>query len=83
MAHLLTVFLFVMVEFKKVLYSPDLKKWYSFFLLRKSSNVQMSKCLTLMWYAMSRNGGLSVCNHPLPQENWPTSKIAFADSCSI
>ena len=43
----------------------------------------MSKCLTLtremLCHAIVSNkpGGLSVCSHPLPQENLQSSYIAF------
>ena len=48
-----------MVEFEKVLYSPDLKNGPHFSFhesLPKGYNVEMSKCLTLARDAMSRNG---------------------------
>ena len=53
------LYLFMMVEFEKVLYSPDIKNSPHFCCyesLPKGHNVEMSKCLTLTRDAMSRNG---------------------------
>ena len=78
---LTSLFLFIMVEFEKVLYSPDLKM-VLIFLLRKSSKgvqVQMGKCLTIIHemlchaIVIDKPGGLSVCSQPLPQENFQLS----------
>ena len=46
---LTSLFLFITVEFKKVLYSPDLKMLFIFLVKKvlKGYNVQMSNCLTL------------------------------------
>ena len=71
-----------MVEFEKVLYSGDLKMVLIFLVtigLPKEYNVQISKCLTLthemLCHAIvsDKPGGLSVCSHPLNQENWQYS----------
>ena len=69
----------LMVEFENVLYSCDLKMVLIFLVtnesLQKGYNTQMSKCLTLthemLCHAIvsDKPGGLSVCSHPLPQEN--------------
>ena len=72
----------IMVEFEKVLYSGDLKMVLIFLVtigLPKEYNVQISKCLTLthemLCHAIvsDKPGGLSVCSHPLNQENWQYS----------
>ena len=66
-----------MVEFEKVLYSGDLKM--VLIGLPKGYNVQMSKCLTLtremLCHAIvsDKPGGLSVCSHPMRQENGQSS----------
>ena len=63
-------FVFIMVEFEKVFYSPDLKMVLIFFVTKVSQKVLCSN--EMLCYAMvnDKPGGLSECSHPLPQEIW-------------
>ena len=75
----------LMVEFDNILHSRDLKMVLIFLVAKvfKKGTIrtQMSKCLTLthemLCHAIvsDKPGGLSVCSHPLPQENLQSSSF--------
>ena len=77
--------LFIIVEFEKVLYSPDLKTVLIFLVTRvfqavpKGYNVQMSLCFTQTSGAMSRKSATMFCGTAPP----PSGKIAFDSPVKI
>ena len=92
------LFVFIMVEFEKLLYSPNLKMVLTFLVTKVFQKVAMFKwvCFTLTWDSLSRNGRLHIPtagthtdSQPLPSEKKKNRPFAaqlnspLGDSCLV